>query len=71
MHVIATGVNNGKEIITNESLMIMVTFMNFAVFKIVSMMLVFNGNLSGERHPLLHFSIACLLRPKITIQKLY
>lgn len=33
-----------KKIIMNESLMMMVTFMNFTVFKILSMMFVFNGN---------------------------
>lgn len=60
-----------KKIIINESLMIMVTFMNFTVFKIVSMMFVLNGNFRVERMSQVYFLTVCQLRPKITLQKLY
>lgn len=44
-----------KKIIINESLMIMVTFMNFTVFKIISMMFVFNGNFRVEKMSQVYF----------------
>lgn len=60
-----------KKIVINELLVIMVAFMNFTVFKIVSMMFVFNGNFRVERLSQVYFLTVWQLRPKITLQKLY
>lgn len=71
MHVIATGINDGKEnchkwVISDHG-----SIYEFHCVKIVSMMFVFNGNFRVERLSQVYFLNVWQLRPKITLQKLY